>query len=86
MVIDEFTDAQGRLLELGGGLPDHILKPWCYGLDSIGYKDFTGFLNTKYKPIDGIHRKAYIFSAEAVVEWNERHGFTNTVAHSAIQS
>lgn len=86
MVIDEFTDAQGRLLELGGGLPDHILKPWCYGLDSIGYKDFTGFLSTKYKPIDGIHRKAYIFSAEAVVEWNERHGFTNTVAHSAIQS
>ena len=45
-----------------------------------------GFLSTKYKPIDGIHRKAYIFSAEAVVEWNERHGFTNTVAHSAIQS
>lgn len=86
MVIDEFTDAQGRLLELGGGLPDHILKPWCYGLDSIGYKDFIGFLSTKYKPIDGIHRKAYIFSAEAVVEWNERHGFTNTVAHSAIQS
>ncbi len=49
-------------------------------------KTLPGFLSTKYKPIDGIHRKAYIFSAEAVVEWNERHGFTNTVAHSAIQS
>lgn len=84
-MIDEFTDGSGTPLELGGGLPDHILKPWCYDLPSVGYSEFTAIFSTKYKPIDGIHRKAYIFSAEAVAEWNERNGYVNTVAHSVIQ-
>lgn len=85
-MIDEFTDGGGTPLELGGGLPDHILKPWCYDLPSVGYSEFTAIFSTKYKPIDGIHRKAYIFSAEAVAKWNERNGYVNTVAHSVIQS
>lgn len=84
-MIDEFTDGSGTALESGGGLPDHLLKPWCYNFPSIGYNEFTQILSTKYKPCDGIHKKAYIFSAESVVEWNERNGYHNTVAHQAIQ-
>lgn len=84
-VIDEFTDGNGVALESGGGLPDHLLKPWCYDIPSIGYSEFTGVLSTKYKPCNGIRKKAYIFSAEAVVEWNERNGYHDTIAHRAIQ-
>lgn len=84
-VIDEFTDGKGTVLESGGGLPDHLLKPWCYDLSSVGYNEFTGALSSKYKPIDGVHKKAYIFSAENVVEWNERNGYINSVAHQSLQ-
>lgn len=84
-VIDEFTDGRGTVLESGGGLPDHLLKPWCYDLPSVGYNELTSVLSAKYKPCDGIHKKAYIFSAEKVVEWNERNGYTDTIAHSSIQ-
>ena len=84
-IIDEFTDGKGTALESGGGLPDHLLKPWSYDLPSVGYKELTSVLSAKYKPCDGIHKKAYIFSAEKVVEWNERNGYTGTIAHSAIQ-
>lgn len=83
-IIDEFTDGKGTALESGGGLPDHLLKPWCYDLPSVGYKEFTGVLSAKYKPCDGVHKKAYIFSAEKVVEWNERNGYTDTIAHAAL--
>lgn len=83
-VIDEFTDGRGTPLESGGGLPDHLLKPWCYKLSSVGYNELTGVLNGKYRPIDGIHKKAYIFSAESVVEWNERNGYRDSISHSAI--
>ena len=85
-VIDEFTDGRGTPLESGGGLPDHLLKPWCYKLSSVGYSELTGVLNGKYKPIEGIHKKAYIFSAESVVEWNERNGYRDSISHSAIIS
>lgn len=84
-VIDEFTDGRGTALESGGGLPDHLLKPWCYNLSSVGYNEFTGVLCSKYKPCDGVHKKAYIFSAENVVEWNERNSYTDTIAHQALQ-
>lgn len=84
-VIDEFTDGRGTALESGGGLPDHLLKPWCYNLSSVGYNELTGVLCSKYKPCDGVHKKAYIFSAENVVEWNERNGYTDTIAHQALQ-
>lgn len=84
-VIDEFTDGKGTALESGGGLPDHLLKPWCYSLPSVGYNELTSVLNSKYKPCDGVHKKAYIFSAENVVEWNERNGYTNTIAHQSLQ-
>lgn len=84
-IIDEFTDGKGTTLESGGGLPDHLLKPWCYSLPSVGYNEFTNVLNGKYKPCDGVHKKAYIFSAENVVEWNERNGYINTIAHEALQ-
>jgi len=84
-IIDEFTDGKGTALESGGGLPDHLLKPWCYSLPSVGYNEFTGVLNGKYKPCDGVHKKAYIFSAENVVEWNERNGYTDTIAHKSLQ-
>lgn len=84
-IIDEFTDGKGTVLESGGGLPDHLLKPWCYDLSSVGYNEFTGVLNSKYKPCDGVHKKAYIFSAENVVEWNERNGYMNSIAHQSIQ-
>lgn len=84
-IIDEFTDGKGTALESGGGLPDHLLKPWCYSLPSVGYNELTGVLSAKYKPCDGIHKKAYIFSAESVVEWNERNGYSDTIAHTAIQ-
>lgn len=84
-IIDEFTDGKGTALESGGGLPDHLLKPWCYSLPSVGYNEFTGVLNGKYKPCDGVHKKAYIFSAENVVEWNERNDYINTIAHEALQ-
>lgn len=83
-VIIEFTDGRGTALESGGGLPDHLLKPWCYNLPSVGYNELTSVLSGKYKPCDGIHKKAYIFSAEAIVEWNERQGYHNTIAHQAI--
>lgn len=83
-VIDEFTDGRGTPLESGGGLPDHLLKPWCYRLSFVGYNELTGVLNSKYKPIDGLHKKAYIFSAELVVEWNERNGYRDSISHSAI--
>lgn len=83
-VIDEFTDGRGTPLESGGGLPDHLLKPWCYRLSLVAYNELTGVLNSKYKPIDGIHKKAYIFSAESVVEWNERNGWRNSISHSAL--
>ena len=84
-IIDEFTDGKGTALESGGGLPDHLLKPGCYSLPSVGYNEFTGVLNGKYKPCDGVHKKAYIFSAENVVEWNERNGYTDTIAHKSLQ-
>ena len=84
-VIDEFTDGKGTALESGGGLPDHLLKPWCYNLPSVGYNELTGALCSKYKPCDGVHKKAYIFSAENVAEWNERNGYTDTIAHQALQ-
>lgn len=84
-IIDEFTDGKGTALESGGGLPDHLLKPWCYNLSSVRYNEFTGVLCNKYKPCDGVHKKAYIFSAENVVEWNERNGYTDTIAHEALQ-
>lgn len=84
-IIDEFTDGKGITLESGGGLPDHLLKPWCYNLPSVGYNELTGVLCSKYKPCDGIHKKAYIFSAESVVEWNERNGYTDTIAHKSLQ-
>lgn len=84
-IIDEFTDGKGTPLESGGGLPDHLLKPWCYSLPFIGYNELTGALSTKYRPCDGIHKKAYIFSAESVVEWNERNGYLDTIAHTVIQ-
>lgn len=84
-IIDEFTDGKGTALESGGGLPDHLLKPWCYDLPSVGYNELTSVLSAKYKPCDGIHKKAYIFSAEKVVEWNERNGYTDTITHSTIQ-
>ena len=84
-IIDEFTDGKGTPLESGGGLPDHLLKPWCYSLPFIGYNELTGVLSTKYRPCDGIHKKANIFSAESVVEWNERNGYLDTIAHTAIQ-
>ena len=84
-VIDEFTDGRGTALESGGELPDHLLKPWCYNLPSVGYNEFTSVLSTKYKPCDGIHKKAYIFSAEKVVEWNERNSYQDSITHQAIQ-
>ena len=84
-IIDGFTDGKGTALESGGGLPDHLLKPWCYNLSSVRYNEFTGVLCNKYKPCDGVHKKAYIFSAENVVEWNERNGYTDTIAHEALQ-
>ena len=84
-IIDEFTDGRGTALESGGGLPDHLLKPWCYNLPSVGYNELTSVLSAKYKPCDGIHKKAYIFSAEKVVEWNERNGYQDSIAHQAIQ-
>lgn len=84
-IIDEFTDGRGTALESGGGLPDHLLKPWCYDLPSVGYNELTGVLSAKYKPCDGIHKKAYIFSAEKVVEWNERNGYPDSIAHQTIQ-
>lgn len=84
-IIDEFTDGKGTVLESGGGLPDHLLKPWCYNLSSVRYNEFTSVLCNKYKPCDGVHKKAYIFSAENVVEWNERNGYTDTIAHEALQ-
>lgn len=84
-IIDEFTDGRGTVLESGGGLPDHLLKPWCYDLPSVGYNELTGVLSAKYKPCDGIHKKAYIFSAEKVVEWNERNGYPDSIAHQTIQ-
>lgn len=84
-IIDEFTDGRGTALESGGGLPDHLLKPWCYDLPSVGYNELTSVLGGKYKPCDGIHKKAYIFSAEKVVEWNERNGYQDSIAHKAIQ-
>lgn len=84
-IINEFTDGKGTTLESGGGLPDHLLKPWCYNLSSVGYNELTGALCSKYKPCDGVHKKAYIFSAENVVEWNERNGYMDTIAHQALQ-
>lgn len=84
-IVDDFTDGKGTVLESGGGLPDHLLKPWCYSLPSVGYNEFTGVLNGKYKPCDGVHKRAYIFSAENVVEWNERNGYRKTLAHQSIQ-
>lgn len=84
-VIDEFTDGKGTVLESGGGLPDHLLKPWCYNLPSVGYNELTSVLCGKYKPCDGIHKKACIFSAENVVEWNERNGYTDSIAHKSLQ-
>ncbi len=83
-LIDEFTDGKGTTLESGGGLPDHLLKPWCYDLPDVGYNDCTSVLNGRYKPCEGIHKKAYIFSAERVVEWNERNGYTDTIAHKSL--
>lgn len=83
-IIDDFTDGRGTALESGGGLPDHLLRPWCYSLPSVGYNEFTSVLSTKYKPCDGVHKRAYIFSAESVVEWNERNGYYDTVAHQAL--
>lgn len=84
-VINDFTDANGVALESGGGLPDHLLKPWCYDQQSINYNEFTGILSTRYKPCDGIHKKATIFSADLVVHWNEKHGYSQTVSHMALQ-
>lgn len=84
-IIDEFTDGKGNVLESGGGLPDHLLKPWCYDLSSIGYKELTEALNSKYKPISGVHKKAYIFSADLVEVWNERNGYNDSITLKALQ-
>lgn len=84
-IINEFTDGKGTPLESGGGLPDHLLKPWCYNLPSIGYNELTGALNSQYRPCDGIHKKAYIFSSEKVAEWNEKNGYKDSLAMQALQ-
>jgi hypothetical protein len=84
--VNEYTDGRGTPLESGGGLPDHLLKPWCYDLPSITYDEFTGVFSTKYKPISGMHKNAYLFSAEAIVEWNERNGYHDTLAHEALKT
>lgn len=85
-VIDDFVDDKRMELECTGRLPDHIFKVWCYCDKGIGYGEFTSVLTYKYKPIDGVRRKAYIFSAELVAEWNERHGFFDTVAHRSLKA
>ena len=84
-VINEFTDGKGTVLESGGRLPDHLFKPWCYNLSSVRYNEFTEALNGKYRPCDGVHKKAFIFSAEKVAEWNEKNGYTNSLALQALQ-
>lgn len=83
-VVDDFTDGKGTVLESGGGLPDHLLKPWCYGHREVRYDDLTSVLSSKYMPCDGIRKKAFIFSAEKVLEWNERHGYMGGVARMAV--
>ena len=84
-VINEFTDGKGTVLESGGRLPDHLFKPWCYNLSSVRYNELTEALNGKYRPCDGVHKKAFIFSAEKVAEWNEKNGYTNSLALQALQ-
>lgn len=84
-VINEFTDGKGTVLESGGRLPDHLFKPWCYNLSSVRYNELTEVLNGKYRPCDGVHKKAFIFSAEKVAEWNEKNGYTNSLALQALQ-
>lgn len=83
-VVDDFTDGKGTVLESGGGLPDHLLKPWCFGHREVRYDDLTSVLSSKYMPCDGIRKKAFIFSAEKVLEWNERHGYMDGVARMAV--
>lgn len=84
-VINEFTDGKGTVLESGGRLPDHLFKPWCYNLSSVRYNELTEALNGKYRPCDGVHKKAFIFSAEKVAEWNEKNGYANSLALQALQ-
>ena len=84
-IIDQFKDGRGEVLDYAGRFPDHLLKPWCCGQPGITYKEFTGAFASKYKPIDGLHKRSYVFSAEAVVEWNERNGYRDSLAHHAVQ-
>ncbi len=84
-IIDQFKDGRGEVLDYAGRFPDHLLKPWCCGQPGITYKEFTGAFASKYKPIDGLHKRSYVFSAEAVVEWNERNGYRDSLTHHAVQ-
>ena len=84
-MVDQWKDGRGEVLEYCDKLPDHILKPWCIGLKGIGYNGLTSVMFDQYKPIDGLHRRPWPFSAEMVVEWNERNGYLDTVAHQAIK-
>lgn len=84
-MVDQWKDGRGEMLEYCDKLPDHILKPWCIGLKGIGYNGLTSVMFDQYKPIDGLHRRPWLFSAELVVEWNERNGYLDTVAHQAIK-
>lgn len=84
-MVDQWKDGRGEVLEYCDKLPDHILKPWCIGLKGIGYNGLTSVMFDKYKPIEGLHRRPWPFSAELVVEWNERNGYLDTIAHQAIK-
>lgn len=84
LMIDEFTDANKVPLESGGGLPDHILKPWCYSQPSVTYDEFVQTFNFKYKPCDGVHKKARVFSADSVIRWNEKNGYFQSVSHKVL--
>lgn len=84
-IVDEFTDGRGTTLESGGGLPDHLLKPWCIGLPSVDYSEFIKVFTIPYKPCDGVHKKSTIFSAESVVVWNEHNGYRDSIAHTVVK-
>lgn len=84
-MVGQWKDGRGEVLEYCDKLPDHILKPWCYGLNGIGYSGLTSVMFDKYKPIEGLKRRPWVFSAELVVEWNERNGYFDTLSHKALQ-
>lgn len=82
---DGFKDEYGAFLEEIGVFPDHKLKPWCLRSTKVAYSDLTGALARKYRPMEGVRREAYLFSAQKVAEWNERNGYRDTVAHRAVR-